>query len=569
MDNRIPKVIKDFVKPKKDEKIEGYSYLAFEDWIFEKDYLNNDWTLIAKIDHQKKNEDLTTISCSAKPVNKKTTKVLFERGDWEISSEFGIPYVDGNVDNEWDFEENVMYKVKGITLKPFVIQRHFHSYIPNRFELIQHFILYHQAFWVEEKQEFHTIEMNGDVNTIAKHIKKGEDFEAIYINTKYLRNYLTLTKSCLVRFHDYRRRFEKEMPFDSNDASYKNTDCSYNIEVYNENFVEGFKSYSRLLGKDIIRPYENPISRDSFKKIETDYIEFIYDINENGENIEFSCNKKLLSSYFKDTGAPNFLTPIYFNKSVLLKYYSEPKKYTVSSHRFTCLNLWGIDLDITSEDLVQVWLGDLGSLPKNEQLHWKQYNVPPRGTISNYRFETDFEAKFSSPSIEQSPIAHLIISYEKINTIFKEKYSEELFIELTENDKHILKIVRIPLTEEWKEFDEQIQALAKIFCDSINVKLLEKISHKKIDGKIIKGSISFLYITLQEIGISTENIILIIDILQAIQTIRSTGAAHRKGEKFEKSLEKYKLNNLSNQNKIKELSIKLNNGILSIIENMK
>lgn len=564
MDNRIPKVIKDFVKPKHSEDIDGYSYLAFEDWINEKDYVNNDWTLIAKIDHSRSNEDLTTISCFASPPNEKTIRKLFKRNDWEISTEFGIPYIDGNVDNEWDFEENVKYKIKSLTLKPFVIYRHFHSYIPSRFELIQHFILYYQAFWVEEKQEFQTIETNGDVNSIAKHQSKKDDFEAIYINTIYLRNYLALTKSYLIRFHDYRRKFEKKMPFESKDASFKSDNCSYNIEVYNESFLEDFKSYSRLLGKDIIKPFEKPTDKFSFIKLETDYESYIYEITVNGENIEYSCNKKLLSSYFKDTGAPNFLTPIYFNKSVLLKYYSEPKKYTVSSHKFTCLNLWGIDLDITSEGLVQVWLGDLGSLPKNEQLHWKQYNVPPRGTISSHRFERDFEAKFSSPSVDQSPISHLMIAYEELNTAIKEKFSEELFLELTENDNHYLKTVRIPLTEEWKEFDEQIQVLAKIFCDSINVKLLEKISSKKIDNKEIKGSISLLYVTLEKIGIEKDNINLTIEALQAIQSIRSTGSAHRKGDKFEQSLEKYKLNNMSNENKIKQLTIKLYNGLKAI-----
>lgn len=65
-------------------------------------------------------------------------------------------------------------------------------------------------------------------------------------------------------------------------------------------------------------------------------------------------------------------------------------------------------IDITKEDLVQVWLGDLSKLPDKEQLHWRQYNVPPQGTISQYRFETDFEAKFSGPSIEEAPIKHLI-----------------------------------------------------------------------------------------------------------------------------------------------------------------
>ncbi|WKL44547.1 hypothetical protein [Flavobacterium sp. ZE23DGlu08] len=566
MDNRIPKVIKDFVTPKKveNDEIDGYSYLSFEDWINEKDYLKSDWILIAKIDDSKKNEDLTTISCFVSPPDEKSKKILFKRNDWEINSEFGIPYIDGNLNNEWDFEKSLKYKIKGITLKPFVIRRDFHSYIPSRFELIQHFLLYYKAFWVEEKQEFQTIEANGDVNAIVKHNTKNEDFEEIYVNTIYLRNYLALTKSYLIRFHDHRRKFEKQMPFESKDASFKNDDCSYNIEVYNESFMEGFKSYSRLLGKDIIKPFEKPTLNFTFEKLETDYENFIYDISENGKNIEFSCNKKLLSSYFKDTGAPNFLTPIYFNKSVLLKYYSEPKKYTVSSHRFTCLNLWGIDLDITAENLVQVWLGDLSSLPKNEQLHWKQYNVPPRGKISNHRFERDFEAKFSSPTVEQSPIAYLMLVYDELNSSINSEFSANLFLELTKNDLHYLKILRIPLTEEWKEFDEQIQVLAKIFCDSLNVKLLEKISDKKIDNKEIKGSISLLYVTLEKIGIEKEEINLTIEALQAIQSIRSTGSAHRKGEKFEQSLEKYKLNNLSNENKIKELTVKLYNGLNAI-----
>ena len=129
--------------------------------------------------------------------------------------------------------------------------------------------------------------------------------------------------------------------------------------------------------------------------------------------------------------------------------------------------------------------------------------------------------------------------------------------------------MRIPLTEEWKEFDEQIQALAKIFCDSINVKLLEKVSGKIIDNKEIKGSISLLYVTLEKLGVTKENINAVIESLQAIQSIRSTGAAHRKGEKFEQSLEKYKLNNLSNEEKIRQLTIKLYSGLQSTIDHLQ
>lgn len=569
MDNRIPPVIKNFIKQESPEDIDGFNHLAFLNLIQKKEHLATDWTIIAQNNKTKKGEDYYTISCFATPPNNDTKNTLFSQDTWEINNEFGIPYVNGNIDDEWEFQEYPSYEIKQSQLKPLVIYRSFHTYIPGRFEVIQHILLYYGAFWVEDKREYQIIEENGEIHTLIKHIKNSDKDEVVVINTKYLRNYLALTNSFLVRFHDHRRQFPKAMPFKGKDASYKDELCSYRIEVYNENFIEGYLSYSRLLGKDIIKPFDKPISRFTFELDEKDYVSFIYEVNQNGENIEYSCNEHILSSYFTDTGAPNFLTPIYFSKAVLLKYYSEPKRFSVSSRYFSCLSLWGIDIDITNEGLVQVWLGDLGRLPHNEQLHWKQYNVPPRGTISKYRFETDFEAKFSYPTVEETPISYLKIAYNEINALSEKIFGSSFFLELTENDNHYLKTVRVPLTEEWKEFDEQIQSLAKIFCDSINVKLLETISDKKIDNKVIKGSISLFYVTLEKLGLNTDNINLTIEALQAIQTIRSTGAAHRKGEKFEQSLEKYKLDNFTNENKIRQLTIRLYSGLQSIIDHLQ
>ena len=569
MDNRIPPVIKDFVKQDKPEDVEGLNHLAFINWIDKKEHLATDWTIIARTDKTKDDEDFYTISCFATPPTKETKMVLFNKETWEINSEFGIPYINGDLSSDWEFQEHTTYQIEHFQLKPLVIHRNFHTYIPSRFEVIQHILLYYEAFWVEEKKEYQTIEENGDIHTIIKHIKNSQDDESVIINTKYLRNYLALTNSFLVRFHDHRRRFKNSMPFKSKAASYKDDLCSYRIDVYNENFIKGYLSYSRLLGKDIIKPFEKPTLRFTFDKENEEYVSFIYGVNENGENIEYTCNEDFLSSYFTDKGAPHFLTAVYFNKSVLLRYYSEPKRFTVTSHHFSCLSLWGIDIDITKEGLVQVWLGDLGRLPYNEQLHWKQYNVQPRGTISKYRFEADFEAKFSAPTVEESPMSYLKSAYNELNALAEKMFGGSMFLELTENDDHYLKTLRVPLTEEWKEFDEQIQAMAKIFCDSINVKLLETVSGEKIDNKEIKGSISLLYVVLEKFGISKEDINATIEALQAIQTIRSTGAAHRKGEKFEQSLEKYKLNNLSNEEKIGQLTIKLYGGLQSVIDHLQ
>lgn len=569
MDNRIPSIIRDFVKSENPQDIEGLDQLSFADWVNNKEHLSSDWTIVARKNRTKDDEDFYTISCFATPANDETKDELFKKYTWEINSDFGVPYINGIIEDDWDFSEHSECKIDNITLKPFVILRSFHRYNPSRFEVIQHFLLYYEAFWVEESQEFQFVENNGDIISIVKIIKYSQSDEIILVNTKYLRNYLALIKSYLIRFHDHRRRFKNPMPFKKRDTSYSDGQCSYQIEVYNEMFVEGFLSYSRLLGKDIIKPFEKPLARFPFDTPGKVHISFIIGEDKNGNNIECSCNEDLLSSYFTDTDAPNYLTPVYFNKEVLLKYYSEPKRFEVTSHYLSCLTLWEIDFDLTKEGLVQVWLGDLGKLPHNEQLHWKQYNVQPRGTISKYRFEVDFKAKFSYPTVEESPIAYLKTAYNELNAKSRKLFSGNIFGELEENDQHYLKVVRIPLTEEWKEFDEQIQALAKIFCDSINVKLLENISGRKIDGKEIKKSISLLYVTLEILGVEKGTINLTIEALQAIQTIRSTGVAHRKGENFEQSLVKYKLKKLTNADKIKRLTINLYKGLQSIIDHIQ
>jgi len=49
-----------------------------------------------------------------------------------------------------------------------------------------------------------------------------------------------------------------------------------------------------------------------------------------------------------------------------------------------------------------------------------------------------------------------------------------LFKPLAEEDGHYFKTLRVPLTKEQKEFDEQVLALTKIFIDSLNEKNWKK-----------------------------------------------------------------------------------------------
>ena len=150
--------------------------------------------------------------------------------------------------------------------------------------------------------------------------------------------------------------------------------------------------------------------------------------------------------------------------------------------------------DITEERLVQVYLGDMGKLTYNEQLHWSQYNVIPKGKMSRHRFERDFLCKISLPEVEEAPIMYLKDEIKNIQNKFIQLYGDVLFKELNKGDLHFYKSLHIPLTEEGKELDEQILNISKFTTDSFNQKILSKITGKKAKdlnsvGKEIKGTL--------------------------------------------------------------------------------
>ena len=176
-------------------------------------------------------------------------------------------------------------------------------------------------------------------------------------------------------------------------------------------------------------------------------------------------------------------------------------------------------------------------------------------------------AEFADPT--DDPIYYFRVAFEEVQREASARYGEDLFQELDEKDRHAYETLHLPLTEEWKEFDEQVQALAKVTVDSLNVNLLSRESGQKIDGNLIKGSIDLLGIYLKEIGVTEDIRKQIMNAMQAIQTVRSTGAAHRKGLKFNKGLQRFRLNNLTNHAKVKKLIIDLTHALSMLTEMMR
>jgi len=566
MDNRIPTIIKDFVsKNPNDTQID---FLSFNDWLSLNDNLSDDWVVIAQRGKITKYSDLFITSCLIQADSEGVEKFL-SNSNWFISTTFGIPskYQEPYEDEEYDdgltgFLDNVKYT-------PFTFLRHFNTIIPDRFEIIQHFLLYHNAYWVEEKSEFHSISENGDIITLIKHTTDFEnEKERVLVDAHCLKDYLAVKNCFLARFHYHRRRSSQDITnfiqgkFVTH--ALKNSNSYFELDLSTDIQYDDIKSTSSLLGKDLVSPYDEPISHEiTFEKDESQFLEFIVSRNKKGKEVTSTCNPDKLSNYFTDKGTPDFLTPVYFKKELLQKYYAEPKKYEVSEGQIGYLNIWGIEYDITKENLIQVYLGDIGQrLPYSEQLHWRQYNVVPKGKISTHRFERDFLVKFSTPEIKEAPVSFFKQELEITQKLFADLYGDKLFKELSKNDLHYFDTLHIPLTDEWKELDEQILNISKITTDSFNGKVLSKITGKKIGdlssgNTKIKGLLGLFYeYLLQKIG-KQEIVDAIVEPFNMVQAMRSSSVAHRKSKEFVKTMNKYELSKFSNEDKMEKIIIGL------------
>jgi hypothetical protein len=108
-----------------------------------------------------------------------------------------------------------------------------------------------------------------------------------------------------------------------------------------------------------------------------------------------------------------------------------------------------------------------------------------------------------------------------------------LFLTLSRDDAYLLETVRIPVTNSQTELDEQIGTVTKLLVDSLNEKELAARAGPLEEGsKGITKLAGFLEAT------QFPERQKLIQMLRDLQTLRSTGSAHRKGSAYEKIIAK-------------------------------
>jgi len=419
----------------------------------ESSFIKDGWATIYE-SYNPDNNDQALIYCCI--VDSRRIKTYKLDRDWVIQNgSEGKPTIWGN----GKYQTNAK---KGI--EPFLFSKHFNfsggheSYVDISEEFVLYFKLY-ESSGNKQNRKFYFIDEVGDLEEVIIIEPK-----RIRIKVKYLKEYLSVRKVYFSICFDFMRLDKNnlaEMSIEPMDKDFQADNYFYNHFISNLVFFETGKNQSSIHGKVIINPDKNKTKGYHFDYKNQEYAKFITGYDNDGNEILQDCKK--------EDGKHFVLT--YFKKEVLDKYYNDPAKYKVDGWSVRS-NYFSLKIDNNVDDYVPVFLIELGILPYKEQLHWKQYNIPPQGGISSTYYKTMIEGSWVEHP--ETPDLFFKHKYEQFNSNWEKKFGWKFYKPLTKEDEHIFTSLHLPTTNNVKTFCEQMLSLTKITIDRLNEKEFEK-----------------------------------------------------------------------------------------------
>ena len=435
-------------------------------------------------------------------------------------------------------EKRAEYLRYGVTnrVEPLVLFRDFHGLYDSYMEISEEFRLFHNLYHDRKTDKYIKIDDEGNEHLVAV-----IEPNRIQMRLKEIRQFLAIKDMYLsiqFDYDEYSTYHLKELGFEQGETHRQKRFMRW-CHGCGESISERYKSLSRLTGKQLIEPL--PKSKSGLwgfaEEPKKKYAEFIIGVDENGDEITNTTDPDALANNFGATpDSPHYLTPVHFRKQVLDKYYRESSKYSVKDSFLSCGYLWQVRIDNHHTDKICAWLGDLGrDLPYTEQQHWQLYNIPPEGGMS----ETYFRRQILAQPTNSNQLEHLFKQrYDDLQKHSEKHLCWQLLRPLPPGDEYHLNALRIPATDEQRDFDELVLSLTKILIDSLNEKELKKLISLEQEQNLtpdqkenLKG-IGWLEIALNACGV--EDAANHIAFLRKLQNLRSAGSAHLKGSKYKK-----------------------------------
>lgn len=447
---------------------------------------------------------------------------VLENSSWDLTKGGGAPgFSQHHEHGEWvtTYERNS----DGPNLEPLLILQDFWGVVPSPYLLSQEFVLL-MHLW-EDKVTGNYFEIKGDG---SKELAITTDGEQIKIRTPLLRRYQAARQLDLILFTDsivYAATDLKEEAFAHLDEPQHVEAETTQISLHVGATLMGDSALlSRLMVKRVLPPPPQETSGIwPWDRDDEVYPEFIIGEDNNGRPVQFTCEESKLANYFgANPDAPHYLTPVFFRRDVLQRYYDNPTLYSISEGRLTCAGLWGVQIDNDNPDHVMVFLGDLGrDIPSSERTHWVAHNVVPAG---RHMSETTFRRSFLSQWAATTNPEHLFKqTYESHREAWRQTWGWDLYREPTGADAQIIQRLRIPINDSDGEFEAQVLNLAKLLVDLLNERQLVAGLPPVDDERGISKFERFLT------SIGFANAAPVAALLRRIQTLRSRLAAHTSG----------------------------------------
>ena len=419
-------------------------------------------------------------------------------------------------------------------VEPLIINRDFHRVREGYNEISEEFRHFHRLYHDRKTEKYIKIDDAGNEEVVAV-VKSNQ----IDIRLKEIRQFLAVKEMYLsIRFDftDYSVHPLKVLGIESNlQGCFKRdglvcwTHSSIDIDS------EPSKSMSWLMGKRLIKPL--PKSKSGFGDFavqDREYVEFIFDVDDNGDEICHTCDPEKL-------GFP--AARIHFSKKVLDKYYNEPGKYTVRDSEVSCGSLWGVKIDNHAPDKVCVMFRDLRHLPYREQQHWRAHNILPEGGVSETFFRRNVQGEWAN---SDQPDLLFKQHYELLRRACDECLGWQLLKPLGSGDEYRLQRIRVPAVEEESHFKDLVSDLTSVLIDrSLNKKRLKDLI-PVAQRKGLKKSIDFLEsaLTLRKIA-GSEKHICFLRSLWDLRTTRSSAHPEILGdERYERAAKHFGLDDM-------------------------
>ena len=365
-------------------------------------------------------------------------------------------------------------------------------------ELSQQFVHVLDLHHMSERRAWSRIDRSGDLEDVVRIVRFSEEQtrtirEVVLVKQSALAQYTVPQNLRLLRMFDFRLHHpNSDFGVWSQDLERKELCVSPCLHA-NLHIKTGFASFSHGFQVASIRYYEEDAYSSNGKR----YEEFIALDPKAGVVRSVSCALEALSNYFEDSSLPYEISPAFFKPEVLLKYKMDYDKYTLQDRSLSCRGSWTLKTyDVNQAGQVHTYLIYLGSLPNEEQLYWRAYNVHPKASISKRALEWDVNGNFSYQ--DDDPLIELKHFLRNLQCPWWAFPSSDIV-------ETMINRVHYPRTQSSDEWMNEILELDRLLVEGLNRKWL---NHKARDLPVEvgtrPGSIGLIKHCLMGMGIEKE-----------------------------------------------------------------